>query len=47
MSGFIEGENHHHPIVFPEALDVYVFEENPVRVVDLFNRQARYFRFGF
>jgi transposase len=36
MSGFIEGENRHQTTMFPESLDEYVSEDNPVRVVDLF-----------
>jgi transposase len=36
MSGFIEGENRHQATLFPESLDEYVVEVNPVRVVDVF-----------
>lgn len=36
MSGFIEGENRNQSTLFPESLDEYVGEENPVRVVDVF-----------
>ena len=36
MSGFIEGENRHQSTLFPESLDEYVGEDNPVRVVDVF-----------
>ena len=36
MSGFIEGENRHQATLFPERLDDYVNEENPVRVIDMF-----------
>lgn len=36
MSGFIEGENRQQSTLFPESLDEYVVEDNPVRVVDVF-----------
>ena len=36
MSGFIEGENRHQSTLFPEALDDYVAEDNPARVIDVF-----------
>lgn len=36
MSGFIEGENRQQSTLFPERLDEYVLEDNPVRVVDVF-----------
>jgi transposase len=36
MSGFIEGESRHQTTLFPEALDEYIQEDNPVRVVDVF-----------
>ena len=37
MSGFIEGENRHQStLLFPEALDDYVSEDNPARVIDVF-----------
>lgn len=36
MSGFIKGENRYQRTLFPESLDEYVSEDNPVRVVDLF-----------
>jgi len=36
MSGFIEGEDRSQGTLFPERLDDYVEEENPVRVVDVF-----------
>lgn len=36
MSGYIKGENRHQRTLFPESLDEYVSEDNPVRVVDLF-----------
>ena len=36
MSGFITGEPRSQATLFPEALDDYITEENPVRVVDVF-----------
>ena len=36
MSGFIEGNDRHQATLFPERLDDYVAEDNPVRVIDVF-----------
>ena len=36
MSGFIQGEARHQTTLFPEALDDYISEENPIRVIDAF-----------
>ena len=36
MSGFIEGDDRHQATLFPERLDDYVAEDNPVRVIDVF-----------
>ena len=36
MSGFIEGEDRNQGTLFPERLDDYVAEDNPVRVIDVF-----------
>jgi transposase len=36
MSGFIEGEDRSQATLFPERLDDYVAEDNPVRVIDVF-----------
>ena len=36
MKRFIEGENRHQSTLFPESLDEYIHEENPVRVIDVF-----------
>src|SRR6056297_435093 len=36
MSGFIEGEDRFQATLFPERLDDYVAESNPVRVIDVF-----------
>lgn len=36
MSRFIEGENRYQSTLFPERVDDYVGEDNPVRVIDVF-----------
>lgn len=36
MSGFIQGESRAQATLFPEKLEDYVVEDNPVRVVDVF-----------
>jgi transposase len=36
MSGFIEGESRTQATLFPERLDDYIAEDNPVRVIDVF-----------
>jgi len=36
MSKFIEGQDRSQGTLFPERLDDYVEEENPVRVIDVF-----------
>ncbi len=36
MSGFIEGENRHQSVLFPESLDEYIAEDSAVRVIDVF-----------
>ena len=36
MSGFIKGEARSQATLFPERIDDYISEENPVRVVDVF-----------
>ena len=36
MNGFIEGEARSQATLFPERIDDYISEENPVRVVDVF-----------
>ena len=36
MKRFIEGENRSQSVLFPERLDDYIDEDNPVRVIDLF-----------
>ena len=36
MSGFIKGESRSRITLFPEAVDEYIQEDNPVRVIDVF-----------
>ena len=36
MKRFVEGEDRSQSTLFPERLDDYVGEDNPVRVVDVF-----------
>ncbi|MCP4338387.1 MAG: transposase, partial [Desulfobulbaceae bacterium] len=36
MTGFIEGETRLQATLFPEILDDYITEENPVRVIDVY-----------
>ena len=36
MTGFIEGESRTQATLFPERLDDYIAECNPVRVIDVF-----------
>ena len=47
MSGFIKGEARTQSTLFPEALDDYITEENPVRVVDVFVDSLDLLRLGF
>jgi len=47
MSRFIEGESRTQATLFPEALDDYITEENPVRVVDIFVNELDLSNLGF
>jgi transposase len=47
MTGYITGENRSQSTLFPEALDDYIHEENPVRVVDVFVDELDLFQLGF
>ena len=47
MKRFIEGEDRSQITLFPEQLEDYVSEDNPVRVVDAFVDQLDLFRLGF
>jgi len=47
MSGFIQGEARHQTTLFPEALDDYITEENPIRVIDAFVDSIDLLSLGF
>jgi len=47
MNGYIKGENRHQRTLFPENLDDYVSEDNPVRVVDFFVDSLDFENLGF
>ena len=47
MSRFIEGESRNQATLFTEALDDYITEENPVRVVDIFVNELDLSKLGF
>ncbi len=36
MPGFVEGEERSQTVLFPERLEDWISEDNPVRVVDVF-----------
>ena len=45
--GFIHGANRHEEILFPERLDDYIAEENPVRFLDAFVDHLHLTTLGF
>lgn len=47
MSGFIEGENRGQLTLFPECIDDYISETNPVRVIDVFVDELDLPKLGF
>jgi transposase len=47
MSGFIKGEARNQATLFPEALDDYITEENPIRVIDVFVDNLNLSNLGF
>ena len=47
MKRFIEGENRSQSTLFPETLDDYIAEENPVRVIDAFVTALDFKALGF
>lgn len=47
MKRFIKGENRHQSTLFPESLDEYIREENPVRVIDVFVDELDLSELGF
>ena len=47
MKRFIEGEDRTQSTLFPERLDDYISEENPVRVIDVFVDELNLKKLGF
>ena len=47
MKRFIQGNNRNQSTLFPEYLEDYVSENNPVRVVDAFVEQLDLAKLGF
>jgi len=47
MSRFIEGEHRQQSTLFPERIEDYISEENPVRVIDVFVDELNLFELGF
>ena len=47
MNRFIEGENKYQSTLFPEILDEYIAENNPVRVVEVFIEELDLNQLGF
>lgn len=47
MKRFIEGEDRSQSTLFPERLDDYIGEDNPVRIVDVFVDELDLVRLGF
>ncbi len=47
MKRFVEGESRQQLILFPDQLDDYIAEDNPVRVVDVFVDEMDLLKMGF
>lgn len=47
MKRYVEGENRSQSTLFPESLDEYIAEDNPVRVVDVFVDELDLKQLGF
>ena len=47
MSRFIEGEHRNQSILFPELLDDYITQDNPVRVIEAFIDELDLLELGF
>ncbi|MFT6288514.1 MAG: transposase [Alcanivorax sp.] len=47
MKRFVEGEDRTQSILFPERLDEYIAEDNPVRVIDVFVGELDLSSLGF
>lgn len=47
MKRYIEGEDRTQSVLFPERLDDYIYEDNPVRVIDVFVDELNLAKLGF
>jgi transposase len=47
MKRFVEGENRSQSILFPERLDDYIADDNPVRAIEVFVNELDMSRLGF
>ena len=47
MKRFIEGEDRSQSTLFPEHIDGYIAEDNPVRVIDVFVEEMDLQALGF
>ena len=47
MKRYVEGEARSQTTLFPDALDDYIAEDNPVRVVDVFVDELDLKKLGF
>jgi transposase len=47
MKRYVEGEDRSQAILFPERLDDYIAEDNPVRVIDVFVDELDLAELGF
>src|ERR1700739_2772712 len=47
MKRYVEGEDRSQAILFPERLDDYIAEDNPVRVIDVFVAELDLAELGF
>ena len=47
MKRFIQGENRTQSILFPETVDDYVADTNPVRIIDVFVDEIDLGKLGF
>jgi len=47
MSGFIHGTDRHQATLFPESLDDFINQENPVRIVDAYIDSLKLIDLGF
>ena len=47
MKRFVEGEDRSQSSLFPERLDDYIAEDNPVRVIDAFLDELDLLKLGF